>query len=191
MPLEPINFGGRTVEKPCTGAFGGCGWDDFDIVRTTFRLEHNALVRSMNAYNDQVGLGKMSWDHPLAKAADAVYQDSFKLDNSVPTTMVGWWLQGSVANFSAGAIAEMIQQAGYDRAAATELDQLLGAAGVPVPQKPLPPPPEQTVGQEFFQGAKDIAKGVGVLVGVGIVAVLAYGWATRSSSSSGGPSGGG
>lgn len=182
---EGLDFGGRTPQAPCTALLGICSWEDYDFVRQKLQLEHNALVRSLNVFNNAVGDGKASWKNAVADAAYAVYEESRALSDKYPTSAIAWALQGSIVTMSAGAVGTMIEMAIRDHAAAADVDALLEGAGVAVPQKPIPPPPTQTMGDEYLNFTKAVAKGSAILIAVGLIGVLAYRWATAGASRGG------
>lgn len=182
MECTPVDFGGRTPAAPCLGLLG-CTPEDYDSVRARLSVEHNALVRTLNAWNALINK-KTTWTVG-ATAAWELYESSRKLLDATPESWVGVLLSPTIWSLE-GPITEMLNMAMADHAAVCHLEEALAELGETLPDKPLPPPPGETLGQEFLNFAKDLAKGAGVLVAVGIAAVLAYGWATRSS---GGPRG--
>lgn len=191
MACGPVNFGGRTVAQPCPGWLG-CTSEDYAAVRQALALEHNALVRSLNAFNAVIGdkttaarwslpgkgyqgqvtpAGIITWDTPT-NAAYAVYQESLAaLEKYGESVFLPFQ--------SEGPISTLLQLAMSTHAATCDVDEALLDAGVVLPQKPEQPQPEKTVAREALDFIRESATSLGVFVAATIVAIFGYNYVTR------------
>jgi hypothetical protein len=171
----PLDFGGRTLQDPCSDWLGFCKLEDWDAVREVLLLEHNGLVRSLNQWNKLVGEGKASWS-PLPTHAWQVYEAS-----GATLEKYTHWI-GDVFSPSAAVLA-MMQQAMAVHAATCDLDGELEAIGQPIPAKPQKPVEPKSITQEVTDFIKEGAKSVGMLFALGLLGWAGYNWLSSGGGS--------
>lgn len=193
----PVDFGGRTPATPCLGWLG-CAYEDYNTVRRALLLEHNALVRSLNAFNKIVGdktasprwampgkgyknqttpPGIITWDGPTTAAWD-LSSESEELLAEYPDGLWSYSVAGLHLS-GEGPIAAMLKLAMAVHAATCDVNDALAAAGQQLPQQAEAPPPEQTIAQQFLDFGKELGAGLGVLA-VGTIAVIfGYNYVTK------------
>jgi hypothetical protein len=168
-----LDLGGRTVESPCTGWW--CTLEEFGIVRNLFVAEHNALVRSLDQWNQAVGAGKTTWT-PVPTVAYKVYEESWVVLQKYPTDYGSGWANSDIYKLSEP-ISAMIQQATTVHAANCDVRSALEQLGEQVPANPEPPKKGDTLAEQAIDFAKDLGGGITTIawIGLGAVGVAALG----------------
>jgi hypothetical protein len=169
-----LDLGGRTVGDPCEGLW--CTLDDFRTVRDLLALEHNALVRVLNQWNQLVAAGRVKWT-PVPTAAWAVYEESWNLLQKYPWDYASGWFDTDVYAITAP-ITAMIAMAGRVHSAACDVTNELTAVGESVASQPAPPKTDKGIAEQAVDAARELTGGAIKVVGLAVLGLLGYGWIT-------------
>ncbi len=194
MGCGPVDFQGRTPAAPCPGWLG-CTDEDYRSVRQSLTLEHNALVRALNAFNGVIGTktnaarwskpgvgyqgqatpaGVITWD-TTTNAAFAVYEETLAALEKYPEKDLMLPFQ------SMGPISGMLQLAMAAHAAACDVDQALTDAGAVVPQKPEVPQGEKSLAREALDFLRESASSLGYFAAGTVIVILGYNYVTKKN----------
>lgn len=172
----PLDLQNRTPSSPCVGWW--CTLEDFRSVRALLVLEHNALVRGLNAFNRLVAAGTVKKWTPLPTAAWEVYEESWRLLQAYPADYASGWFDTDIYMLETPIVA-MIQMATRVHSALCDVNNELEAAGQDIPSQPTQPEEEKGTVEEAIDFAKATGRGVVKIVALGVFGVLGYAFLTR------------